>query len=761
MRRFSNYNFFVLFALLLAVAATSYGQNFTVREIMREPSMAGMRPDSEDISPDGKFVIFAWNAQAKEPKNLYIVPATGGEPRILVEAEKNYEARPERPESKLNYGLQLNDEFTRARQKNLGGVQISPDSKRILFSQNSDIYVLDVTDKMAKPRRITRTQGFEGGARWLDDDRIMYSSGGNYFVLNLKETAIIQITKESNPQAFISVFNVTPNEANTFVAYTVSDGSKQRALFVPNYLGEFTSAPQSRRGFSDQKVYVTPLDGSRENPAEIKLPKSEGVSYLRSVKWLADNNSLVVDRVDKDLKRRQLFLVQNAGKSNEKVITITEETDNKWIGSLSRLVEPNPNDATQILFGSERDGYNHLYLATLQRDQTASPNEIAYTSNIAVKQLTKGNFEIEFAKWRKPRNEIVYSSTEANTAERQFYVIDSATGKKMDVPTGEKGMKTGAQLVNSADATYIIYEGSQWNQPGEIYSQRICPECRGQNLPVKLTNSTPAAFKQIKWNAPQFIDIPAKDGKPIKSKIYLPADFNKSKKYPMAIFVHGAGYLQNTINGWNNYYREFMFNQMLTTKGYVVLDIDYRGSAGYGRDWRTDVHDFLGGLDYQDHLDAIDYMVTNYAVNPQKVGVYGGSYGGFMAGMLVMRAPEKIAAAAALRPVFDWKNYYASSPVYTTERLGFPEKNPEAYKRSSPIAYAENLRKPLLILHGLVDDNVHAQDSIQLTEKLIRLEKTQFFDVMLYPSENHAFARPTSWADEYERIFNFFEKHLR
>jgi dipeptidyl aminopeptidase/acylaminoacyl peptidase len=204
-----------------------------------------------------------------------------------------------------------------------------------------------------------------------------------------------------------------------------------------------------------------------------------------------------------------------------------------------------------------------------------------------------------------------------------------------------------------------------------------------------------------------------------------------------------------------------MFHHLLTQKGYVVLDIDFRGSAGYGRDWRTDVYDFLGGKDYEDHLDAIDFIVKNYAVEAKKVGVYGGSYGGFMAGMLVMRAPEKIAAAAALRPVFDWKNYYASSPVYTAQRLGYPDKNPEAYKRSSPITYAENLQKPLLILHGMVDDNVHVQDSIQLIEKLMRLEKTQYFEAMLYPAENHGFTRPSSWADEYERILSLFEKHLK
>jgi len=229
----------------------------------------------------------------------------------------------------------------------------------------------------------------------------------------------------------------------------------------------------------------------------------------------------------------------------------------------------------------------------------------------------------------------------------------------------------------------------------------------------------------------------------------------------MVIFVHGAGYLQNTINGWNNYYREFMFNELLTQKGYIVLDIDYRGSAGYGREWRTDVYDFLGGKDYEDELDALDFMIKNYSVGAKHVGVYGGSYGGFMAEMLAFRSPERIAAAAALRPVADWKNYYASSPGYTAQRLGFPDKNPAAYKRSSPITYADGLKTHLLILHGMSDTNVHVQDSVQLVEKLIRLGKTPYFDTMFYPSENHGFERPESWTDEYERILSFFEKYLK
>lgn len=756
--------YFYLFTFAFCLVLSANAQNLTVKDIMREPSLAGMRPEAERLSPDGKYVVYAWNAEGHEPRNLYIVESDGKNPRILVNAEQNFEPRTLPPESKLDYGLLVRDDFVKAREKNLGGVEFSPDSKRILFLQNTDIYVLDLDNKDAKARRITRTQSVEAGARWLTNDAILYASSGNYFVLNLKETSLVQVTKEANPTAFLTVFNVNPTKDGRLVAYVLSDGSKQRALFVPNYLGDFVQTPTFRRGFSEQKLFVTLTDGSREKPFEVVLPKSDGVGYIRGLRWAADNLSLIVDRVDQDLKRRRIFYVHNVGSKAEQIILVTEERDEKWIAPLSSLIEPNPRNPAQIFFGSERGGFNHLYLATLERAakepnpsgevRGENPSDAGFTLKVETKQLTNGNFQVEWARWTGKENKIILSSTEDGTAERQFYILDSAEGAK-SISFKQTGMKNTPQIAEKADI--LLYENSQWNVPSEIFTSNFFKK----ETPVKLTNSTPESFLKTKWSEPKFVDIPTRDGKVVKTKVYLPANFNAKQKYPMVMFVHGAGYLQNTINGWNNYYREFMFNHILTEKGYVVLDIDYRGSAGYGRDWRTDVHDFLGGKDYDDHLDAIDYSVKNYAVDPKRVGVYGGSYGGFMAGMLVMRAPDKVAAAAALRPVFDWKNYFASSPIYTLERLGFPEKNVEAYKRSSPIAYAENLQKPLLILHGLVDDNVPAQDSIQLIEKLMRLEKTPYFEAMLYPSENHGFQRPSSWIDEYERILSFFEKHLK
>ena len=738
---------------------------------MAEPSIAGMRVEGEKLSPDGTKVVFLWNAEGRMPRDLYLVSTTGGTPqKVLSVSDLPVPSRTPDKENKLDYGLTVRDDFVKERENQLGGFEWSPDSKRLVFSYGGDLYVY--SPGSGKPSRLTQTQAAETAPRFLDNDRILYSQNGNLFVLNLKNNLTIQISKEADQQKFISVSNPTPNKAASLVAYVVSDNSKQRALVVPNYLDEFVQASNVRRGWSDQKVLVTVTDGSRDTPFEIKLPKPEGVSNFRDMKWAADGRSLIIDRVDKDTKRRQLFYVHNVGSKDEQITLVTEETDDKWQAPLSAIFEPNPKDDTELFFASERDGFSHLYLAKLEAETRPVPavpaggEQVAtssdprrLTGNVKITQLTKGNWQVEWAKWLEDGSSVVYLSTDRQTETRDFAILNVSSARNDILFNLPLGMKTNPQF--SDTGSMILYSWSKWHVPDELMANKVCWDCKDTNQSIRLTSTMPAKFGSMELNEPKFIEIHSRDGKQIKSKIYLPRNFDQKKKYPMVVFVHGAGYLQNTINGWNNYYREFMFNELLTQKGYVVLDIDYRGSAGYGREWRTDVYDFLGGKDYDDELDALDFMIKNYGVDPKRVGVYGGSYGGFMAEMLAFRAPEKIAAAAALRPVADWKNYYASSPGYTAQRLGFPDKNPEAYKRSSPITYANGLKTHLLILHGMSDTNVHVQDSVQLVEKLIRLGKTPYFETMFYPSENHGFERPESWTDEYERILAFFEKYLK
>ncbi len=238
-------------------------------------------------------------------------------------------------------------------------------------------------------------------------------------------------------------------------------------------------------------------------------------------------------------------------------------------------------------------------------------------------------------------------------------------------------------------------------------------------------------------------------------RVYKPANFQRGG--PAVVFVHGAGYLQNVHKWWSSYSHEYLFHHFLMEHGYLVIDIDYRGSAGYGRDWRTAIYRHMGGKDLDDHVDAARWIVSQYGVNPKKIGIYGGSYGGFITLMALFTQPDVFAAGAALRPVTDWAHY---NHGYTSSILNMPQKDAEAYKQSSPIYFAAGLKGALLICHGMADTNVHFQDTVRLAQKLIELRKTNW-DIAMYPVEDHGFVQPTSWADEYKRIFALFEKNLK
>src|SRR5438128_8967761 len=183
------------------------------------------------------------------------------------------------------------------------------------------------------------------------------------------------------------------------------------------------------------------------------------------------------------------------------------------------------------------------------------------------------------------------------------------------------------------------------------------------------------------------------------------------------------------------------------SEGYVVLDIDYRGSRGYGRDWRTAIYRHMGGKDLDDEIDAARWLVKEKGIDPKRLGIYGGSYGGFMTLMAMFTEPDVFAAGAALRPVTDWAFY---NHGYTSDILNVPQSDPKAYRKSSPIYFAQGLKGALLICHGMVDTNVEFQDTVRLTQRLIELRKENW-QIAMYPVENHGFVQPSSWADEYKR----------
>ena len=273
-----------------------------------------------------------------------------------------------------------------------------------------------------------------------------------------------------------------------------------------------------------------------------------------------------------------------------------------------------------------------------------------------------------------------------------------------------------------------------------------------------LTDTRTPAFKSREWIQPEMVQVPSQHGAGVVwAKYYGPKVLEPGRQYPIVMFVHGAGYLQNVHARYPAYFREQMFHNLLVQRGYVVLDMDYRGSEGYGRDWRTAIYRNMGYPELEDYLDGLDWLVANKQGNRDRAGIYGGSYGGFMTFMALFREPGKFKAGAALRPVVDWTQY---NHEYTSNILNTPELDPEAYLKSSPIEYASGLQDHLLIAHGMIDDNVFFRDSVVLTQKLIELHKDNW-EIAPYPLERHGFTRADSWLDEYKRVLKLFETNLK
>jgi len=289
------------------------------------------------------------------------------------------------------------------------------------------------------------------------------------------------------------------------------------------------------------------------------------------------------------------------------------------------------------------------------------------------------------------------------------------------------------------------------NKPWELFLQENKPNAKADQL----TNSLTDEFKAYAWKDAKVISFSARDGVEVFARIYEPIAKLKNKK--AVVFVHGAGYLQNAHKWWSQYSREYMFHNLLVDKGYTVLDIDYRASAGYGRDHRTGIYRFMGGKDLEDNVDGAKLLVSKYGIDPKKIGVYGGSYGGFITLMAMFTTPDVFAAGAALRPVTDWAAY---NHGYTANILNEPQTDSLAYRKSSPIYHAAGLKGHLLICHGMVDVNVHIQDSYRLIQRLIELKKENW-EMASYPMEDHGFVEPTSWMDEYKRILKLFEEKLK
>lgn len=393
------------------------------------------------------------------------------------------------------------------------------------------------------------------------------------------------------------------------------------------------------------------------------------------------------------------------------------------------------NQSNTLFFLSEESGFANLY--------TVVPGQKA-------QNLTPGSFEVDELTVTQDDTFIYYQANIKHPGIYEIYRVNTRTGDSEAIT--ELNGRSSYSL--SPAESHLLINHSKLALPPELYLQ----ETTAGATVTRLTHTVSDEFLGFDWVTPQIVPVASNHTQqPIYSRVYMPKVMAGDKQYPAVIFNHGAGYLQNSHLGWSGYFREFMFHSFLVQQGYVVLDMDFRASMGYGRDWRTAIYRQMGTPEIQDLEDGVEWLVENAQVSRENIGTYGGSYGGFMAFMALFTKPDLFQAGAALRPVTDWAHY---NTAYTSNILNTPDVDPIAYERSSPIYFAQGLENSLLINAPMVDDNVFFVDVVRLVQRLIELKKENF-ETAIYPVEPHGFREPTSWLDEYRRIYKLMEENLK
>lgn len=507
---------------------------------------------------------------------------------------------------------------------------------------------------------------------------------------------------------------------------------------VGNPLGKFETWIYDKQKETVYPISTDSIPGITDLPDYAKdYPKkyAEKKPVARSVSingpiWNESGTAAIVDIRSQDNKDRWIMRVNP---ENGKLSLIDRQRDEAWVGGpgvSGFAANIGWVNETELYYQSEATGYSHLYIYD--------------TKTETKKALTEGKYEVQNLVLSKNKQYFYLLTNEVHPGKQNWYRMKTDGSKKEKITS----MDGQYEVSLSPDEKWIAYRYSYINKPWELFIQENNP---GKQA-VQVTNKAMSdAFKAYPWRDTKIFTIKSRDNQDIYTHIYEPKPGTENKA--AVIFVHGAGYLQNVHYGFSSYFREQMFNNLLADKGYTVIDIDYRASSGYGRDWRTGIYRFMGGKDLDDEVDAAKWLVENKGIDKNRIGMYGGSYGGFMTLMALFTQPDVFKAGAALRPVTDWAHY---NHGYTSNILNEPVNDSIAYAKSSPINFAAGLKNHLLICHGMVDVNVNFQDAVRLSQRLIELGKDNW-ELAAYPVEDHGFVEPSSWTDEYKRILKLFD----
>ncbi|KPV94108.1 Prolyl tripeptidyl peptidase precursor [Pseudoalteromonas sp. P1-9] len=723
------------------ISTSALAQPLSLERIFSDPSLAGKAPVKLNFSPDGSRVTYLqgkkedynrydlWEYNLKDKTNRLLVDSNSifSGPETLSDEEK---ARRER---------------MRVFGKGIMEYIWSKDGKALLFPLNGDIYYYDLAKQQS--RKLTDTPEFETDAKISPKGNfVSYIRAQNLYVQNLTTGEEVQLTTDGADTIKNGMAEfVAQEEMSRMTGYWWS-GDEAKIAFTRIDESPVAEAIRNEIYADEVKLFNQRYPFTGTNNVDIQLGvvslNSQQIDwvdmgedkdiYLARAKWLNDDKTLSYQWQNRSQQRLELRFYNSESKKQKVALTETSDT---WVNlhfDLRFL-----NDKKHFVWASERDGFKHLYLYKVD--------------GTLVRQITKGDWIVESIKSIDEKNGLIYFSGRADTPlESHLY-----SAKLFEKSKPRRLTDTGKfhSVVMAKDNKTFIDRSSSVNQPAQVSLRDNLGNFITWLEPNRLDNNHPLTPYLNDLVEPEYGTLKADDGQQMHYRLFKPKALEAGKKYPVMVNVYGGPHAQRVTNSWRS---KNLYFQYMVQQGYIVFQLDNRGSYNRGKKFEDPIYKHLGEIEVQDQIKGVEFLRTLDFVDPERIGIYGHSYGGYMALMTMFKAGDYFKAGVSGAPVTDWALY---DTHYTERYLGHPQTNAKGYEQSAVFPYAEGLSGPLMIYHGMADDNVLFTHATKLFKQL--QDNAQQFEMMTYPGSKHSLRGKKVQTHLHQTITDFFNRHFK